>query len=342
MFDTVKLCFFATSKFLSAIVNGGYASTSSITFYKSCFYIKHPFGFSSIRVNFCLDSQKVWLELSIPKLFQGHNVFGCNKMEHLCIGTIEFIYQKLGIDFDACEKKFISYHRIRLSRVDVTCSFSLGCQDEVENVLESVLQQYRAEKLKWSAYGRTKIQSVYNQINSSRVTDKFYNKSCELFNNGQGLPADVIERDSILDLSKALLRFEVTLRGKELVDRKLEYADCWTPSIAKEVLQARLSRFRFGGAIKSSINIGNIDELNHSCYMFYNLWAEGANLNKHRYNRTLQRARDKILADWGVDIYRPTGSVCFHSLKDLLHPDRAYYSAPKSLVRSGAIFGMGQ
>jgi hypothetical protein len=341
MFDTVKFCFFATSKLRLAIVNGGGESTQSIAFYRSCFYIKHPFGFSSIRVNFCLDLKKLWLELSIPKLLQGHNVFGCNKMEYLCISTIEFIYRKLGVDFDACEKKLVLYHRIRLSRVDVTCSFSLECQDEVENVLESVLLQCRAENLKWSAYGRTKIQSVYNQINSSRVTDKFYNKSCELFEKRRGLPASVIERESILDFSRSLLRFEVTLRGKELAGRELEYADCWTPSMAKGVLQARLSRFHFGGAIKSSIANDNINELNDSCYMFYGLWAEGANLNKHRYNRTLQRARDKILADWGVDIYRPTGSVCPRSLKDLLHPDRAYYSAPKSLVRRGAIFGMG-
>jgi hypothetical protein len=86
------------------------------------------------------------------------------------------------------------------------------------------------------------------------------------------------------------------------------------------------------------IDADKLPGLNDSCHTFYHLWSEGANLAKHRKYRTLDRARKSLLQEHQVDIYRRAKTGCPVSLKKVLDPNHAYYSAPKSLIRTGAIF----
>ena len=251
--------------------------------------------------------------------------------------AIKLVYQQLGLRFTREQRREILDRRIRLGRLDATCSFRLAMQKTVSYVAEAIWEHLRAGGFKWSAYGATDFETVYNQQDSTRVSDKFYNKHREL--TAKKIPDGVAERDRILEYVHTLLRFEVTWRGKELKSLNLEYADQWTPQLVKEMLTKRIDLLKLNGVIKDSVAPQHLGGLSDSCYMYYTLWTEGANLRRHRYNRTLDRARDHILRQHQVDIYRASRSGTSTSLKELLCAENAYFGAPKSLTRRGAIFG---
>lgn len=339
MIDTAKPKYYMTDLVFDRLQDVTAQERLGLKIYHNKFYLLHPFGHDNPKVFFNTEKRSLSFETSLPKLFQGHNVFGTNRLQFLCIEAIKLVYQQLGLRFSSEQRGEILARRIRLNRLDTTCSFYLGSPLFVANVAEAVWQQLRAEGFSWSAYGIHDFESVYNQQNSTRVTDKFYDKLRELM--ALKRPYDAREWALIYRFVIGLLRFEVTWRAKELKDLKLEYADQWSPALVKEMITKRLTQFRFQGVIKERVEAPYLDDLNDSCHMYYSLWNEGANLRKHRYNRPLSRAREQILKQHQVDIYRTPRSGSDISLSALLNPEIAYFSAPKSLVTRGVIFGMG-
>lgn len=338
MIDSCKFYFQMTSSISRALRLAHDADNLDIKLYRNRFYVKNPFELKSVKVNFDLEKNIIWLESSLPKILQGHNVFGSNKLEMLCLSVIKLIYSELGVKYTQDEEAQIREAGIRLGRLDITCSFRLESPEMVELVLEYLYQHFRAEGKAWSAYGRESIESLYNQQGSTRVTDKFYNKGIELCVKGRSIPLSIPQRQRILEIARHLLRYEVTYRSKELTDLGLDYADRWDAKRVKAELLVRLEQFKFQGVIRPRLDVDELLGLNDNCRTFYRLWADGANLRKHRSYRTLDRVRKALLEDHHVDIYRRTKIGCPIPLRDMLDASRPYYVAPKSLSRSGAIF----
>ena len=338
MFDTCKFKFKMTDqvrKQLRAAING---KIPGIKIYGNCFYPTPRFKTGKFKAYFDLDNMAIQLEASLAKVTQGHNVFGSNNLEPMCLAVIQIIYDYLGLTFTDIEEKLIREAGIRLGRLDITCSFSLESPEMVSQVLEHLYENFRAEGKSWSAYGRQSIESLYNQQNSTRSTDKFYNKGIELEAAGHGIPANVPERERILKMSRYLLRFEHTIRAKKLTELGINYAHDWDTKQVKAVFGARFKQFNLQGVIRPQMMAEELVDINDSCRTYYHLWAEGANLRKHRKNRTVDRARQRLLEHYQVDIYRKAKTGCPVSLRRLLDPSKAYYSAPRSLVHCGAVF----
>lgn len=338
MIDTCKFEFKMTDRVrrcLCAARNGG---SPNVKIYGNCFYVNPRFKTDNIHVYFDLDKMRLWVEASLPKVIQGHNVFGSNCLEVMCIEVIKMIYEYLELKFTPAEEQGIRKARIRLLRLDITCSFRLASEAMVSQVLECLYEHFRAEGKSWSAYGREAIECLYSMQNSTRVTDKFYNKGKELLAPKHGIPDAVPERERIERMASQLLRFEYTMRGKELTGRGLNFADTWNADLVKEKLFIRLKKFKLQGVIQPILEVDELSGLSENRHVFYSLWAEGADLHKHRGYRTLDRVRESLLADHRVDIYRPAKTGCPISLRALLDPSRAYFSSPKSLVHSGAVF----
>ncbi len=340
MFDTAKFYSHMTNLVYERLLDKSTLNKIGTKLYGDTFYLKHPFGLDNPQVFIDWEERTLCLEASLPKLFQGHNVFGTNRLEFLCLATIELIYKQLGLTFTSHERRAVREHRFRLGRLDTTCSFLLDSSHQVAEALEAIMQQLRAEGRDWSAYGTHEIETVYNQQNSTRVADKFYNKHVELLR--KKLHVGVAERDWILSFVRKLLRFEVTWRGRELKELELEYADLWSPQLLKQLMQQRLEKFNFQGVIKDELYINfRSDAPKASPNLFYDLWTQGARLGSHFRNRTLDRARDHLLKHRKIDIYRPAKTGCDIPLKKILTADNAYFTAPKYLTRRGAIFGIG-
>lgn len=338
MIDTCKLHVALTPKIRRALLVALDAEHPIVKIYGNHFFVKHPYGLPKINVYFSLKRGEFSLETSLPKVLQGHNVFGSNRLEMLCIHVIKLIYSELDVKFTRDEEMQILEAGVRLGRLDITCSFKLESPEMVTQVLEYLYEQFRAEGKTWSAYGTANVETVYNQQHSTRVTDKYYNKGKEVQARENGIAISVPQRLRILNMAKYLLRFEVTFRGKELADLGLNYADCWDEARAKAELRARIDKFNLQGIIRPRLDVDELPGLNDNCRTFYRLWADGANLGKHRKYRTLDRARKTLLEEHQVDIYRRAKTGCPVPLKEILDPTRAFFSAPKSLFRIGAIF----
>jgi hypothetical protein len=273
---------------------------------------------------------------SIAKFLQGHNVFGSNQLELLCLGLIENLYNFLGIRFTPKERQAILVKRIRLTRLDLTVSFVLPSQLMVLEVIEAIKDQFRAQGLKWSAYGQDDYECVYLRQHSTRSTFKFYDKYAELQVNK--IPLCVPSRELIIEYARALVRFELTLRGKELRRLGLQYADCWTPKLVREILMDRLDRLDLQGELRERIPVRHIEGLSKTCQQFYGLYEQGCNLRRIRHYAPLRRSRAEILRRHSVDIFRPHGSVNNVALNELLTEDNAYFVGPKAAVNRGSIW----
>ncbi len=329
MIDTCKPIVYMTESVSRALRMAQDSATPSIKIYGNHFFVKNKFGLKALRVNFSLTKESFWFETSLPKFLQGHNVFGSNDLVTLCLDVIALIYEHLGVVFSDKEAQEIRDARIRLARIDLTCSYMLESAAMVDQVLELIYEQFRAEGKAWSAYGQDSVESTYNQQTSTRVTDKFYNKAKELAKQGRGLPTAVINRQRIQRIVDKLLRFEVTYRQKELAELGLDYADCWDTQRVKAELEIRLQNYKLQGVLRPKLAAAELRGLGDNYRTFYRLWADGADLAKHRKYRTLLRARQHLLEHHQIDIFRRTASGCPIPLNELLDPSRALYAAPR-------------
>ncbi len=335
MIDSGKAYYHITDHLLEALEDGDYLHSKGIKLYGgNRFYLPHPFGQENPMVRISWKKRTLCLETSLPKLLQGHNVFGSNRVQDMCLAALGVIYRYLDVPFDKTERRIVKGKRIRLGRVDFNCSFRMESQHEVAQSIEEIHAQMWAEGRPWTVYGRDDAESVYHRQHSKRVTEKFYNKYLELLVNK--IPDAVEHKDIILGYALGLLRFEVTFRDKELKRLKLKYADQWTPALVRDTLLYRLGKLRLEGSIKKHLAAREIVGLNKGGRAFYGLWSQGADLGQYRDYSTLRRVRDEI-REHGVDIFRQRELGGDVDLEDLLTEDNAYFVGPKGLVKRGAI-----
>ncbi|MCX7166645.1 MAG: phage/plasmid replication protein, II/X family [Rhodocyclales bacterium] len=338
MFDTVKAYFQMTALVSDSLTDDKALERLGIKLYGNKFFLPHPFGYDNPAVYFDLDEREFWIETSIPKLLQGHNVFGSNRLQYLCLAVARLIYHHLGLLFTRRERQQIEDRRIGLGRADTTCSFRMASLGEVAATVESCWEQLRAEGREWATEGIDDFESVYNQKHSKRVAEKFYAKYVELMVKRHRIPDCVAQRELVLEYAKYLVRFEVTWRAPELRRLGLAYADQWTPQIVRQKIMERMDRLNLQGAIRERLAPKHLDNLNKGDLAFYDLWAQGSNLRPHRHYSPLKRARQNLLKH-GVDIFRRPATGNDIALNELLTEENAYFVGPKALTRRGAIFG---
>ena len=336
MIDTTKFYFHMTQTVRHRLNELRAPRQYTKRLYGNRFYLQHPFRLRNPAVRFNITTRELCIETSLPKLFQGHNVGGINRVEFLCLHAIALIYEQLGLCFSARERQLIQRHGIRLGRLDTTCCFSMPSPRATADALECVLQQLRTEGFSWSAYGESRLQTVYSQQNSTRVSDKFYDKGSEFVS--KRVRTNMVAFSHVWEYARTQLRFEVTWRAKEMKALDLEYADQWTPQLVRQMVLSRLRQFKFCNETVVEIAPKALDSVNSSCRTHYDLWSRGADLRAHRYNRTVDRARTYLLQRHHVDIYRPPASPNTMPLRELLAEENAYFVAPKWLTRRGAIF----
>jgi len=325
MIDTGKLYFHLTHTVLDHLEHPVLLHRRGIAIYGNTFYLPHPFGYPRLTVKFNVVQREINLETSLPKLLQGHNVFGSNDLHFLCIEVVKFIYRSLGLAFTGSERRSIESHRIRLGRLDTTCSFIMPTAEAVNAILEECCEQFRSNGRVWSAHGRNDYETLYNQKESQRVSDKFYCKFAELLVRRHRIRDSVAFKNEIMSLATNLLRYEVTWRSKELSRLGLNYADLWDRAMVKGMMAKRLEQLDFQGSIKVQLTRHEIDtlKLNRRDTALYGMWRQGTNLRVHRNYSVVHKARES-LREHGVDIFRQLGSASEYSLKEMLTAENAF------------------
>lgn len=339
MIDTAKFEFLMVDAAFYMLERGGISIVGGVKLYGNSFYLKGEFSSSGARIIFDLGRRVFWVELSLPKFLQGHNVFGTNRLVVLCREVIERVYGRLGIELSTREWGEIEESGIRLMRLDIACSFRVGSSATVNAVLESLFEHLRAESVKWSAHGAAYTEAVYNRQRSRRVSDKFYNKHRELMENK--IHPTVKARDLLMKYAESIVRYEVTFRGAELKSLGLEFADQWNTKVVREIIESRINRLKLTQQFQSSDGFSRPVDLNDSSNMFLDLWLKGADLHVYKTYKTLQRARFTLIDKCGVDVFKAAAPRKCLDLSEILNPENAIFNAPKKLVRQGAIFGFG-
>lgn len=333
MIDTAKPYFYLTDMVLDRLEDQRALTRLGIKLYGNKFYLPHPFGYKNPAIFFNLDQRVFHFETSLPKLLHGHNVFGSNRLQYLCLEVVKHIYRCLGLQFTSNECQEILDHRIRLGRLDTTCSFLMPTRQAVAATAEEICHQLRADGRRWSADGIDEFQTTYNQKHSERVTDKFYDKFAQLLVHP--IPDEVPQRDQIMKLAERVLRYEVTWRGKELARLGLNYADQWDRERVISVMAKRLDQLNFRGTI-SLLAVPNLDDvkLNQRDKAFYRLWQRGSDLRAGRHYSPIRKARQTLLDMHGVDIFRPLEAGSKIALKEILAIKNARFSKPPGLGRT--------
>lgn len=330
MLDTAKPYFYLTDTVLDRLADLRALNSIGVKIYGNVFYLKHPYGYENPAVSFNFDKRELCIEASLPKLLQGHNAFGTNNLQSLCLEVAKLIYRQLGLTFTLRERQAIEDHRIRLGRLDTTCSFILPSEVAVSAVLEECWKQFRAEGHSWSSDGSDGFESLYNQKHSERVSDKLYAKYAELLVKRHSIKVSVIGRDRIMELVKRVLRYEVTWRQKELVRIDGNYADQWDRNRVIEVLTKRLKELGFSGTFQGRELHRQPEgvKLNIRDRTFFELWKQGFDLRAGRQYGPLRKAR-LGMREFGIDLFRHSGSAFDVDLSKLFVIENARFGIPR-------------
>lgn len=307
-----------------------------------------PDSFTGKKFQICPGNtgNAVVVEASLPRLLQGHNVYGPNKLRRLCFAVAKQVYRGLGLKRTSSRLQRLKQHDYEVLRTDLTGSFDVGSQENVKAVMKEIRVQLLAQGLDIVVHeGPDGIETIYLGKNSKRSTLKFYNKYLELLANP--IPAAVPGRDLILEYAKGLVRVEYTMRSAELRDARrgnrngLDRANRWDKETVRILLHDRLARLKFTGEVRDSIDIEEVEGMKPAHRMAYLLWHDGIDLRKYFPRTTYARYRKQMLEKHQIDIGRPADQPgTMLSLAELLFPQNLKISNwPMKLQHCGAIYG---
>jgi II/X family phage/plasmid replication protein len=232
------------------------------------------------------------------KWLQGHNVFGSSHPIKLVYHVMRRLVPLLGLAPTLDDRRAWVYGDYDLLRVDATRMYDLGSNAEVVRFLSGAAMVAKGRYQKASAFGSD---TVYIGQRSSRVTVKFYNKLEEMTARGHLLPDTLSAEDcaKLLEFVEGQLRYELTLRSKELAERGLRSASAWSSDIADRLLDERLGKIELNDALRLAEDV--VGQLPPKLVPIYHAWRAGTNLKELYANNTFYRYRRQLLA-YDIDI----------------------------------------
>lgn len=238
------------------------------------------------------------LEFSIPKFLTGQNIVGHLDVHAGCLAGIKKALKLLGLMPTKEERQAINRGDYRLTRVDVTVHVDCQTPDRVQALLlalRAFIVRYASDV---SMYG---YKGLYVGQSSKRRTLKIYPKGIELQEKGQ-IPAHVYGCKYLTRKAASLVRFELTLRGKELTRLGLSSPLAWNKQVAMEQMLPWLGKLRgVEGVVPNLAAIENLSPVMQNKLL---LWLGG---HVDAFTRGVTRdsfleARKKVKAATGIDI----------------------------------------
>jgi II/X family phage/plasmid replication protein len=232
------------------------------------------------------------------KWLQGHNLFGSSHPIKLVYHVMQRLVSLLSLTPTLHERRAWVYGEYDLLRVDATRMYDLGSDAEVVRFLTGAAVVAKGRYQKASAYGSD---TVYIGQKSTRVTVKFYNKLQEMLTRGHMLPDTLLpdERDLLLEFAEGQLRYELTLRSKELSERDLRRASAWSSGTADRLLDERLGKIELNDALRLAEDV--VQQLPPKLVPIYDAWRAGRDLKQLYAKNTFYRYRRQLLA-YDIDI----------------------------------------
>lgn len=247
-----------------------------------------------------LDGTSLYLSGNPCKFFQGHNLFGSDDASGLLFEAGHHIRRKVGLFPGPETYRANAYEPPRFTRLDVTRSYRFP-SDQIARDWLRTAASFRSRHGGALSTGTT----VYLGKNSERWSLKMYLKSDELKARGKAhkLSAALAQadRDELTDWATGVVRFELTLRSKEL-----EKLDTFNATAVWHSYWGKLTMNR--NALPQEPDI-TVEALPLHLAGHLALWRDGVDLRRVMTKTTFYRVRSQLLAAVGVDISTPPPPV---------------------------------
>jgi hypothetical protein len=265
------------------------------------------------------------------KFIQGHNLYGPSDPTRLFFDAGWEIRKALGLFPSAHTWEANDFVGPRFTRIDLTRSFRFPSAGAARSWLRDCAASARSRHKGGVATDGT----VYFGKNSQRWTLKCYHKGDELQarGKGHGIPQEIPNAKRLLEWAQGVVRFEVTLRAKEL--EKLDFLRGGVSVSAASAKIGEVARVERGDV--QGVMIANWQPLpvwqryfdkitwNQNAQMtepdmlevslpvrlqgILEMWRSGIDLRTRLSKPTFYRTRAELLKQIGVDIASPPPKV---------------------------------
>lgn len=331
-FDNIKAKFKIKHEPLGVVIpydNNNKSMTSEEVF--------NSIGNTSIKVRSSKDGDELTIDGSYIKWLTGQNVIGSSDLIYLCLQVFLRVCKTLNLSPTQEEIEAIKLGKFILLRVDYSVHCDAGDESTVIFLQQQIKRNWALNRPNYSHY--RSFETLYSGQSSKRRTFKTYMKGREIVAKG-GL-ANVLNGNDILNISKQLLRIELTWRNKALKDissithPKLKLCNplAWKGNCAQKLMKAHIRKLLgdiTGMTIKSNKSLSNADKIVIAAH------KADISIADIFDPRAYKRIRDKLIDRAGIDIALTVGK---HQIrKDFLVAqrlikDRIKYRSHRALVK---------
>lgn len=246
-------------------------------------------------------SSYLYLTGNPVKWWQGHNVWGTDRLRELLAVTADVVCHLLEVDVTPEVRRLWWQGWIPLTRVDCTKMVEFPSRADVRAYLRMLEMGARSRR----SGAVTKGSTVYFGLGSRYWMLKYYSKGDELDSKSvkHQLPEGIMYREPILEYADRTLRVELQLRGMELERLGLQMARAWEPETAMEVLEAYVSKIQTQELIELPSDV--LEALPGRLVSVYEAWRAGHDLRALYAKNTFYRYRRELLEVGGIDISLP-------------------------------------
>ena len=263
------------------------------------------------------------------KFLQGHNVFGHDNLIELLQGCFSVLFDTYDLGIDQLSI-FSAVNAGIVSRIDFTKSISFETRSQARSYIKQVSQ------LAHTRSGRPlqKKWTLAFQSSSRRWSMVVYSKGDEIESNK--LSKDFKERDFIHQVADSLVRVELRLKSRELIDLNLRKVHQLTPSKLHDLYSEYVGRINMSESVELSSS--QINELSRTLKATYFMWKEGIDIQAEMSKPTYYRHVSDI-KKIGVDIsvpYQKTSVSNVVPLKTVLKAER--FETPQEAYDKGLVY----
>lgn len=262
-------------------------------------------GSYDTKVSVRCDGRRVELSGNVGRFGRTDNLFGLPVLE--TINRANEILAALGLPPFSCVQRnapaaltdnFLRSHNAQITRVDLTANFSAGSRDAAFRVLHWMSGQGSSRNS--GNNPRNYGNGITWNEGSKRHYSKLYFKADELGEHVSQEVRDYCENNGIL-------RFEVSIKARELADRGLQSMMGWA-SVTKE--GTRMENVIFGKfadvLTRNQVTVTEIQDIPGKLGLVARSYLNGENPyeTQHTAERTRRRWRSDLLK-YGIDIAQP-------------------------------------
>lgn len=215
----------------------------------------------------------VVLEGSVIGNNKGHNVFGSCDVPTLVMDSYKTTHNSGALRFTKANRDRIEASEgLTTKRLDLVVNLALPPEVPINRTLVELAHKMIDKGIDTATYGYG--ETVYRNQHSQSSAHKFYDKAKQLIDTN-GLPANLPNRDAILDFAKTVIRSEVVLRYPKLKAQEMTKPRDCTFAMLKAELENAFRRLKLSGTVRAGLSALDLRDLKPMYRMTYRLWEHG-------------------------------------------------------------------